>query len=230
MSTDFNCQFYCLSYNNEDKLLNMEKKFEMLDIECKFYSGVTPNDHRLKNATSKFNRRNWAITYSHLDIIYDFYYNTKRKYAIICEDDILIHKQFGDILKKVIPDFENLNLDILLLGYMIPYKISSLYNLHKMYPLKCYMPPDSYFKYHEYPDYLSGSHMYMITRAYAKHVLDKYYSNFAGIKDGSFIIDKTLIKEGNRAILYPMLAIENDIQKDHYHLLCHKIHHNDVYI
>ncbi len=227
MSNALNCQFYCLSFNNEKKLSNMEKRFAELDIACKFYSGVKNDDIRLNKATSKFNKRNWAITYSHLDIIYDFYYNNRSKYAVICEDDILIHKNFKHILKNILIDVNILNLDFLLLGYLMPYKLS---NLYKMYPLKCLMPPDSYFKYHEYPEYLSGTHMYMITRDYAKHTLNKYCKHYAGIHDNSFLIDKILLQEGNRAILYPMLAIEDDNQEDEYHTLCHKIHYTESYI
>ena len=33
---------------------------------------------------------------------------------------------------------------------------------------------------------------------------------FDNIKDVIFIVDKTIIREGNRALLYPMLAIEDD--------------------
>lgn len=227
MSNILNCQFYCLSYNNDKKVSDMEHRFAELNIECKFYSGVKSDDERLKKSIGNYNKRNWAITYSHLDIMYDFYYNNPNKYAIICEDDILIHKEIKKILKNILSDFNVLNLDILLLGYVLPYKLSNLYT---MYPLKCSMPCDSYFKYHEYPEYLSGSHMYMITKHYAKHVLNKYFKNYAGIIDNSFLIDKTIIKEGNRALLYPMLAIENEYQNDDYHKLCHRIHYTEKYI
>jgi hypothetical protein len=89
---------------------------------------------------------------------------------------------------------------------------------------------DAPFKYHEYPEYLSGSHMYMITKNFAKTLLDRYYNNFAGFDNNVFMVDKTIIKHGNRALLYPMLAVENDCQKDEYHQLCHKIHYDEVYI
>ena len=83
MSNKFNCQFYCLSFNNNAKAIDMEKRFAELEIECKLYSGVKSSDPRIKNASNQFNKRNWAVTYSHLDIIYDFYYNNANKYAVI---------------------------------------------------------------------------------------------------------------------------------------------------
>jgi GR25 family glycosyltransferase involved in LPS biosynthesis len=164
-----------------------------------------------------------------LDIIYDFYHNNNSKYAVICEDDILIHKNFKEIFKNVVNDFNILDLDILLLGYIIPYKIN-YDNIISNYPLKWPMRLDAPFKYHQYPEYLSGSHMYMITKDFAKILLDKYYNNFAGFDNNIFTVDKTIIREGNRALIYPMLAIENDIQEDKYHKLCNKIHYNEMYI
>jgi len=207
----------------------MENKFKEFDIMCKFYDGLKHTDERLIHSGSKFNRRYWSMTYSHLDMIYDFYYNTDYKYAVICEDDILIHINFKKIFQKVIIDFNILELDILLLGYLTPYKIG-YHNIFTNYALKRPMPLDSVFKYHEYPECLSGSHMYMITRKFAKHLLNKYYNDLAGLNNKPFIIDKTIIKEGNRALIYPMLAIENETQEDEYHELCHKIHYTDMYI
>lgn len=229
MSFVFNCKFYCLSFNDEYKKKSMEKRFNEMGIECKFFPGVKHTDHRVKYAGTKNNMRHWSITYGHLDIIYDFYYNNNSKYAVICEDDILIHKNFKEIFKNVVNDFNILDLDILLLGYIIPYKIN-YDNIISNYPLKWPMRLDAPFKYHQYPEYLSGSHMYMITKDFAKILLDKYYNNFAGFDNNIFTVDKTIIREGNRALIYPMLAIENDIQEDKYHKLCNKIHYNEMYI
>jgi GR25 family glycosyltransferase involved in LPS biosynthesis len=230
MSTINNCQFYCLSYNNEVKKSNMENRFKKLGIECKFYSGIKHTDNRLKYAGNKINKRQWSITYSHLDILNDFYYNNNNKYAVVCEDDILIHNNFKEIFNKIINDFNILELDILLLGYILPYKIDNE-NILSNYPLKCPMRLDAPFKYHEYPDYLSGSHMYMITKNFANYLLNKYYYNsLNGLNEYVFMVDKTIIKHGNRALLYPMLAIEDDNQEDKYHKFCHKIHYNELYI
>jgi len=230
MSTINNCQFYCLSYNNEVKKSNMENRFKKLGIECKFYSGIKHTDNRLKYAGNKINKRQWSITYSHLDILNDFYYNNNNKYAVICEDDILIHNNFKEIFNKIINDFNILELDILLLGYILPYKIDQ-YNVDTKYPLKRPMYLYSPFKYYEYPGYLSGSHMYMITKNFVNYLLNKYYYNsLNGLNEYVFMVDKTIIKHGNRALLYPMLAIEDDNQEDKYHKFCHKIHYNEVYI
>lgn len=228
MSNISNCQFYCLSFNNQDRKTDMEQRFKILDIDCKFYSGIQYNDTRIISSLNKNYKRQWCMTYGHLDIIKDFYYNSDKQYAVICEDDICLHIQFKKIFNKVLFDFNILNLDILLLGYLLPYKIGDE-NLFTNFKLKKPMPKGSYFKYHEYPEYLNGTHMYMITKKYAKHLLKTYYNNYAGICDKYFTPDKILIKDGNRALIYPMLAIENNDQYDLYHQLCHNINFTEVY-
>ena len=104
----------------------MEEKFKILNINCKFYNGVKDNDIRISHYNNLFDKRQKSITYSHLDIISDFYYKSHATYAIICEDDILINKHIVFILEKVIQDFDKMNLNILLLGYMLPYKLEKI--------------------------------------------------------------------------------------------------------
>ena len=221
------CQFYCLS-NCMKKTENMISKFKNLDINCKFYCGTINNyDKIYSRKFNKHKKRQLSMTNSHLNIFKDFYHNKNSKYAIICEDDIIMHKEIKNILNKVIMDFTVLDLDILLLGYMLPYKISN-YN-SSLYNLIADMPTDSEFKYYNYPYFLSGTQMYIISKNYAKYILDKHYiMNYRNVTN--FTIDKVLIHDGNRALIYPMLAMENSEQKDPYHKLCHKIHYNENYI
>jgi GR25 family glycosyltransferase involved in LPS biosynthesis len=221
-----NFDFYCLSFNENNKFI-MNERFNKLGIQCKLYSGVNHKDKRLQYALNSYNKRQMSITYGHLDIINDYYKNSSKNYAIICEDDVMIHKNIKQILKKVLIDFNVMDLDILLLGYMLPYKINNDYNTN--YSLKKPISENSLYKYHNYPEYHSGTQMYMITKKYAKYILEKY-NNLYTIFDRRHIIDKLYIKEGNRALIYPMIAIEDDKQEDKYHKLCHKLHYNEWYI
>lgn len=233
MSNIDNCQFYCLSFNNNQKKRDMIERFRSLVIPCKFYDGVKHDDYRIKeNKLNNFSKRQWSTTYGHLDMIYDFYNNSNKQYGIFLEDDIYIHHNIKNILHKVITDFNILNLDILLLSYMLPYKIC-LQHILSIYKLKKEMPKESVFKYHEYPDYLSGTQMYMITKKHAKFLLDNYYDpNVAKYDINYFMSDKIITKynNGNSALIYPMLAIENNKQTDSYHQLCQKIHYDEAYI
>jgi GR25 family glycosyltransferase involved in LPS biosynthesis len=220
-------QFYCLSFNDNLKRKHMMEKFKKLNINCKFNDGVNKNDSRLQFFTNSFNKRQKSITYSHLSIIEDFVYKSDKDYAIICEDDILINKYIVEILEKIIKDFNVLNLDILLLGYMLPYKLER-HHIFNQYPLKIPKITNSLYTYHNYPDYLSGTQMYMITKKHAQYILNKY--NIGELIDKRYILDKLYIKEGNKALIYPMIAIEDKNQKDGYHILCHKTHYNEWFI
>lgn len=224
-----NCQFYCLNLNDENKRDDMINRFNTLNIDIKFYFGVDNNDKRLNRTNNKYSKRQLSMLYGHLDILYHFYHKTDKKFAIICEDDIHIHQDIKNILHKIIIDFSLLDLDILLLGYMLPYKLRYR-NLSANYKLKCDMPNNSMFKYHNYPNYLSGTQMYMISRKHAKYLLDSYYDNNYFFDRMTFIPDKILTKIGNRALIYPMLAIENNKQTDRYHKFCRDLHDDGNYI
>jgi hypothetical protein len=222
------CQFYCLSYYTE-KRDKMIEKFHKLNINCNFY--VVINDDSDKFNYDKYYiqyKKTLSIMHSHIEIINHFYYNSNSKYAIICEDDIIIHKDIKTILRKVLIDFNILGLDILLLSYMLPYKIT-LCEILSNYPLKKEMPLDSDYKYHDYPINISGTQMYMITKDYAKTILDKLHDNSVDFYKKYFTIEKLLLYECNKALLYPMLAIENCEQEDQYHKLCHNIHFDECF-
>jgi GR25 family glycosyltransferase involved in LPS biosynthesis len=225
------CEFYCLSHNNPIKKKRMEERFQELNIDCLFYDGLNKDDIRINGYNiNKFLKRKWSITYSHLDIIKQFYINSDKKYAVICEDDICIHRNIKYILNKITSDFNILNLDILLLGYMLPYKIDNEH-ISMNYKLKANINVKSSFKYHEYPEYLSGCQMYMISRNYAHYLLTTYYHVYASVKlNKPFLSEKIIIKDGNRALIYPMLAVEDEHQDDLYHQLCHNVHFNENYI
>ena len=222
------CQFYCLTFNNQDKQNNMAERFDKLGVDCKFHSGVQHNDTRISKKLNKQHKKIRSITYGHLEIIYDFYYNSDKMFAIICEDDIKIHINFNSIIEKIIDDFELLNLDILLLGYLLPYRLSDNHSI-KNYPLKYPIPENSSFTYHSFPEYLTGTHMYMITKYHAKQLIKEYYSNYTNKYNNYFIFDKILTEHGNKALIYPMISVENDDQDDLYHVLCNKINSNEIY-
>jgi GR25 family glycosyltransferase involved in LPS biosynthesis len=220
-------KFYCLSYYEKKREI-MKKQFNKLNIDCTFYSGVDHNNEKINiKKYNKFKKRQLSMMYGHLNIFKDFYNDKNTKYAIICEDDIIIHNDIKKILNKVIIDFNLLDLDLLLLSFMIPYKIES--NNLSIFPPKIDMPSNSCYKYYNYPYYLFGTQMYMIRKEYAKYILDQhYFTNYS--KMLCFSLDNILIHSGNKALIYPMLAIENEEQEDPYHQLCHKIHFDNFFI
>ena len=75
---------------------------------------------------------------------------------------------------------------------------------------------------------ISGTQMYMITKQYAKTILDKLDDTSEDFYKKYFTIEK-LLHGGNKSLLYSMLAIENGEQEDQYHELCHNIHFDESF-
>ena len=225
-----NCKFYCLT-NEHKKKINMERRFNDFNIKCHFYSGVSNFDYRVINRT--FNRhymRQILMTLGHLDIIRDFYTKTDDsiKYAVICEDDILLHEDFISLFSIAVNDFQRMHLDILLLSYMLPYKITDELKSKFYKPKKrVYFSELTYF---DYPEFMGGTQMYMITKDYAKYLLNTYYNIYVDTGNKRFIPDKVLIKAGNKALLYPMIAVEDGNQADPYHKHCYSTNYTPQFI
>jgi len=230
-------KIYCLSYNNPERKQTMQNKFQQLDVNYEFYDGVNFSDLRIHPMSYK---QCWSCMYGHLDMIQMFYDDITIDYGVFCEDDIYIHKNFKQLMPQVIDNFENLNLDVLLLGYLLPFKAEHYNNFH----LKNDKIPNSEFQYFNFPNDVWGAQMYMLSKENAKKILDKY-SEPTGyaiktLTDNSlppFSADWTITKDGNRALISPCLAVENgktespDNSQRNYHKCCHEAHYNpDLFI
>jgi GR25 family glycosyltransferase involved in LPS biosynthesis len=221
----------------------MTERFNKLDIDYHFFSGIGKDDPRIDNNSTK---ACWCCMYGHLDMIQNFYNDSSIEYGIFCEDDIQIHKNFKTIIPDVINDFKTLGLDVLLLGYLIAFKIEPWFN---KFHLKENVNENELivknYKYHNFPNETWGTQMYMLSKDSAKNILDKY-GNESGYADKSynnpemtpFSADFTITKDGNRALIYPPLAIEDGNSSfEHYghwgqynfHKESHDVHYDPLY-
>jgi hypothetical protein len=127
----------------------------------------------------------------------------------------LTMKEFANHIPNIIEEFETMKLDFLLLGHMTNYKIEdwiSGYSLKHNFENRPY-------KYHNYPATEHGhwgAHLYMCSRSHVQSLVDKYGNGYADatITDSTlapFSPDWTITKQGNRALMYPMMAIEDAI-------------------
>lgn len=197
---------YIVSYKNEERKQRMINRFKNFNI--KFTKEVEIDDDRLSIYKDKdIEKRTWSIMLQHLDSMRDFYDNTNSKICIICEDDIHISKTMEEDIEQIIKDFFMLKLDVLMLGYLCPFKIAkdSFY-----FPL---LHENSNYKYHTYPNDIWGTQMYMISRDYAKYLLDFYTVSHAyETKDTHpYSPDWIITKNGKRALINPMIAVEEGI-------------------
>ena len=209
-------KFYCLNYNNEKRKKDMKRRFETLNINCVFSQGVDFADKRISDYSELIDdgtKRVWSCMYGHLDMIHDFYYKTNKDFGIFCEDDIYLHKNLTNYWPRICLDFTSLKLDVLLLGYLL----QTNPNDSSDFAMQRLFINSSPFTYYSFPDYVWGTQMYMLSRKHAKYLLDKYgsMSGYAErtITDKSitpFSADWTLTKDGNRAIITPIIVVEDN--------------------
>ena len=91
-----------------------------------------------------------------------------------------------------------------------------------------------------YEDHLWGAHMYMLDRKTAQKFLSIYTVEYSreSLKDDNiphFSPDWTLTKNGRRAVVYPMMGVEeghvatSDQGQAEFHKACHQRHYNPAY-
>jgi hypothetical protein len=239
------CAIYCLNFNNEVRNATMKSRFKTVGVDAVLHPGVPINDPRIAGrGLIPHTEKCWSCMYGHLDMIRDFVENDSRDYVVLCEDDIMIDANFKSRLEHVIEDFDAMQLDTLLLGYLVTYPIVGETN--DGFPKRrqsIYVDIDTanttLFRYYDYGD-IWGTQMYMMTRAQATRIVEKYANGYADkfLKTPDtvfppFSADWSITKEGKRCIVYPMLAIEDGQTKydDHagqheFHLSAHFSHVN----
>jgi GR25 family glycosyltransferase involved in LPS biosynthesis len=221
---------YCLSFDNQKRKTEMLSKFKNFNNFIHFNKGVGFEDKRMIIKDTSL-----SCMLGHFDMIKDFYNNSTNDYAIFCEDDIIIHKDLNDIVGKILINNDIQDFDIVLLGYLLHYELSPDDS-------KTYI--DGNFKLHQYNDELWGAQMYLISRSYAKYIIDTFdFSYFIKSKvyhesltpySTDWIITK---KTKKRYLVYPPLCLENgDLEKyDHvgqynFHKKCYELHINSDFI
>jgi len=209
------CEFYCLCYNNPIRYKNMKERFAKVGLDLNIFEGVEITDPRIDTQPiGEGIKRLWSITYGHIDML-KLFLKTDKKYGLFCEDDIYLHKEFATRLPNIINEFETMNLDFLLLGHMTNYAIGEW--IHG-YELKHHFENRPY-KYHNYPATEHGhwgAHLYMVSRKHAEFLIEKFGNGYADetLVNSSlphFSPDWTITKQGNRALMYPMMAVEDAI-------------------
>ena len=221
-----NIPIYVISFKNPERKKRILERFNKLNFKKVIFTPeVYITDNRITSFSNRekydrIEKRTWSIMLQHLDSIRDFYLNTEYDVCIICEDDITISKELNHELKNIIPNFYKLKLDVLMLGYLIPFKI---YNNNPYF--KQIHFSDNY-SYYTYPNDIWGSQMYMISRDYAKIILESFTLDYAydNMDDKPFSSDWVITKNGNRALIYPMIAVEEgiNISGDYYQEIFHK--------
>ena len=231
---------YIVSYNNPSRSERMVKRFTSLHLDhlITFTPEVHATDSRLVSFES--NRRTASIMLQHLDSL-RLFLATPHDHAIICEDDIHISSTFAEKLPSILHDFKEMKLDIMMLGYILTFHIDMNSGFHQGYfPYvndKNNQSDISSHTYHSFPDDIWGSQMYLVSRSYARHLLDTYDCVDENMEmltsltyNPDWIITKP--KKHKRALIYPMVALEekNDGGQNYNYEKQYHAHYNTTFL
>jgi GR25 family glycosyltransferase involved in LPS biosynthesis len=235
-------KIYCLNYNNPERRASMMSRFKAAgfdDSQYVLHGGTSIQDTRIAGrGLISHTEKCWSCMYGHLDMIRDFIASGE-DYGVFCEDDILIDRDIKERIPHIIIDFEALALDTLLLGYLITYQMNDTDNMDKQSVyVDLATTETTQYRYYTYGD-IWGTQMYMLSRAQAQRIIEKYANGYADRFLANpnevfppFSADWTITKEGNRRIVYPMLAIEDgksnydDEGQRIFHNASHNVHKN----
>jgi GR25 family glycosyltransferase involved in LPS biosynthesis len=162
----------------------MKTRFEKVGVDAILHPGVPIDDPRIAGrGLIPHTEKCWSCMYGHLDMIREFLENDSRPYAILCEDDIMIDANFKSRLEHVIEDFDAMQLDTLLLGYLVTYPIvgdtnDGLPKRRQSIYVDIDTADTTTFRYYDYGD-IWGTQMYMMTRTQAKKIVEKYANGYA---------------------------------------------------
>ena len=211
---------YSFSYNNPERFARMNERFNTVGFPIHWVDPVLPTDSRLADVSGS---RIHRVMYGHLDMIRRFL-SSSASWGVFCEDDIHIRKDFTKALRQAIDGYIRLELDVLLLGYLIPYAPTTV-SVHEYHSA---LEPT--FSFITYDDDVWGAQMYLLDRKTAQAVVDKYGDH--NRVEGPFNPDWTITKFGKHAAIYPMLAVEEgNVCTDHkeqmnFHKICNNVNYN----
>jgi GR25 family glycosyltransferase involved in LPS biosynthesis len=227
------CSFNCLSFRAPDRSAKMKARFDAIGLELQIHEGVDHSDPRIADhGLNPAVARMWSATYGHLDMIQAFL-RTNKRYGVFCENDVNIHKNLVAELPAVMEAVDCTNTYVMLLGYMITTKIGSWMNGYSL------LHAGASRTYLSYPPEQWGVHMYMLSREGAAHVIDLFAKGYAVLTlstpNSAFSPDWTISKIEKRALVYPMLAVEDgEDGMEHYQhegqYAFHRDTHNANYI
>ena len=216
MNTDLD--IFCLSYKNAERMTRITELFANQNLSVRFYGGVDySTDARIVGRPLDQNtKRCWSIMYGHLDML-RLFVESGKPFGIFCEDDIIVRKDFSKCLPHIIENFKELDLDVMLLGNLCMNPDFRKYiNFPEVFISDYSVHPFRYYAYDSNPESgVWGTQMYILKRSQAIRLIDKYYYGYADLTlvDNTltpFSADWTITKGGRKALIYPLVAIEDN--------------------
>lgn len=214
-------ELYVLSYNDKEREVKMIKRLTEV--------GITANICSFSQNDSQVNDRNVSCFINHLAMMEQFYHHSKKEYGVFIENDIYLKKTLGKNMLEACNAMQTLNLDVLLIGYLINKK-PEVFDCEQIYNDKLGNT------YYQYGTELWGTQGYILSKKQAKYYIDKYTTHYIKNCDETISADWIFTKQGNRALMYPPLVVEEGIisDKEHqgqinFHKSCKEFLYNSSY-
>ena len=186
---------YCLSFD-DGRRLRMAARFTLTGVPVTFVDPTPIDVVRSEAIFSKiripdrFDFRVVTITLNHMKMLRRFLDETSAEYGVFCENDVHLRLSLKADLPKMVEHCQRQALDVLLLGYLMPWRDAS---------------PGVY----AYGEDFWGAQMYMLSRPYAKRLVEELTLERALRRPSDPLSpDWTITKIGKHARVSPMLAIE----------------------
>lgn len=222
---------YYLSNKDSERDLRMKERFKILNIDANQIQWV--NTEWLKSKGFDSHSCQWG----HIAMIKQFLEDIKDtdiNYGCFFEDDVYLHKHLPSDMSFLLNQISYSNLDVLLIGYLINYKPIAV----KSQGIHDILHSSSICRY---DNELWGAQGYILTKGYAMYLVDKYNEEYLvrflnGLERVPFASDWTITKDGNRALVYPMYAVEEGTMTGThqgqvmFHKICHVMNYNENYI
>lgn len=223
---------YCLCKSGTERYNRMKYRIDTLGLDVSMVEWMD------KDWLIEKNYQRFSCQWGHIKILKQFLEDIKNiedikkdiYYCCVIEDDVYISKDFecdtGFLLNKM----KTLNLDVLLVGYLID---CNPINTDAALSTTVFC---------KYNDQLWGSQGYIVTKSYAEYIVktydEKYLDKFIQDNQGKpFSPDWTITKDGKGALVYPMYFVEEGVIADkhpgqvRYHESCHRFNYKkDKYI
>jgi hypothetical protein len=201
-STEFRVEsyadIYCLSVDGSDRDVRMKQRFSALSLSVQFIQAILEERGCMRG---------------HLRMIRTFYETSKKEFGVFLEDDIYLRKNFKTYIDTFCQHMIEKDLDILLIGYLMTFSPRNSYHFPTILQ-------SEHYTFHSYPDDTWGTQGYILSKAHAAYILEKvnelYIERIPIYHLPDYNPDWIITKRGKRALVYPMLAVEEGVVRhDH---------------
>lgn len=215
-----NYQIYVLCYNNlirEEQMVKRLNETATKAIICSFKENIVQH-----------NDRNISCFFNHLAMMKEFLRSNK-DFGVFIENDVHLKKNLNKGLIDACAIMTLLNLDVLLIGYLINKKPEA-FGCKQIHNDKLGNT------YYNYGAELWGTQGFILTRKQAQYYVDKYTVEYVQQCSETISADWIYTKQGNRALMYPPLVVEEGTiaEKEHqgqinFHKTCKEFLYNSSY-